>query len=310
MEDFYRPSLIGRGGLIVPTTVPGTNFALKNHMVQLLRQNCQFHGFKDEDANEHFDKYLSITQFIKQNEVSQDIINLNLFPFSLTHEAESWFYTLKTHSIHTWEEMYLKLGKDLNLVCRNVLTIESCFLIKSLLFYYGITMIDQERLVVAVGGNFMRKTPLEAYDLIENMTHHHFQWDAKVYYNTTTDMSAHYSETTFASREHVEVLGKQTGYTIQSVQHNPGPGHPNTFYYSDSDESDDDEPSEMIEDQKLIHHLSGSPTPSSRVSLLLSLPPGIVILSWRRPTYFFLIMIRLHRKSMMINSIRRKIFFF
>ncbi|GJV63141.1 hypothetical protein Tco_1473969 [Tanacetum coccineum] len=64
-------------------------------------------------------------------------------------------------------------------------------------------------------------------------------------------------------KERVEVLGKQTGYTIQSVQHNPGPGHPNTFYYSDSDESHDNEPSKMTEDQKSIHHLSGSPTPSS-----------------------------------------------
>ncbi|GJV66507.1 hypothetical protein Tco_1482016 [Tanacetum coccineum] len=73
---------------------------------------------------------------------------------------------------------------------------------------------------------------------------------------------AHYFETTFASSEQVEVLRNDTGYTIQSVQHNPGPGHPNTFYYSDSDESDDDEPSEMIEDQKSIHYLSGSPTPS------------------------------------------------
>ncbi|GKE46302.1 hypothetical protein Tco_1477560, partial [Tanacetum coccineum] len=89
-------------------------------------------------------------------------------------------------------------------------------------------------------------------------------------------MSAHYSETTFSSRERVEVIGKQTGYTIQSVQHNLGPGHPNTFYYSDSDESDDDEPSKMIEDQKSIHHLSGSPTPSSDpvvASLSPSLPP-------------------------------------
>ncbi|GKB64275.1 hypothetical protein Tco_0920461 [Tanacetum coccineum] len=109
--------------------------------------------------------------------------------------------------------------------------------------------------MVAVGGNFIRKTPQETYNLIENMTQHHFQWDAELYYNTTTDMSAHYFETTFASRERVEVLGKQTRYTIQSVQHNPGPGHPNTFYYSDSDESGDDEPSEMIKDQNLIHHL-------------------------------------------------------
>ncbi|GJS73258.1 hypothetical protein Tco_0706099 [Tanacetum coccineum] len=110
--------------------------------------------------------------------------------------------------------------------------------------------------MVAAGGNFMWKTPQEAYDLIQNMTQHHFQWDTELYYNTTTDISSHYSKTTFASRE-------RAGYTIQSVQHNPGPGHPKTFYYSDSDESDDDEPSEMIEDQKLIHHLSGSPTPSS-----------------------------------------------
>ncbi|GKD87402.1 hypothetical protein Tco_1358556 [Tanacetum coccineum] len=115
--------------------------------------------------------------------------------------------------------------------------------------------------MVVAGCNFMRKTPQEAYDLIENMTQHHFQWDAELYYNTT--MSAHYSETTFASRERVEVLGKQTGYTIQSVQHNPRPGHPNTFYYSESNKSDDDEPAEIIKDHKLIHHLSGSPTPSS-----------------------------------------------
>ncbi|GJX53312.1 reverse transcriptase domain-containing protein [Tanacetum coccineum] len=294
MEDFYQPSLIGRGGPIVPTTVSGADFALKYHMVQLLRQNCQFHGFKDEDANEHLDKYLSITQFIKQNGVSQDIINLNLFPFSLTHEAESWFYTLKTHSIHTWEEMVFKflskyypysralqLRKEIfnfrQLPTESVFEawerFKSCLrkcpdhkillLNQILTFYYGIMMIDQERLMVAAGGNFMRKTPQEAYDLIENMTHHHFQWDAKLYYNTTTDMSAHYSETTFASRKRVEVLGKKTGYTIQNVQHNPGPGHPNTFYYSDSDESDNEEPSKMIKEQKSIHHSSGSPTPSS-----------------------------------------------
>nr|GEY18322.1 hypothetical protein [Tanacetum cinerariifolium] len=76
-------------------------------------------------------------------------------------------------------------------------------------------------------------------------------------------MSAHYSDTTYTSIAPVEVLRKQTAYTIQSVRHQPGPGHPNTIYYSDFDESDEDEPSEVIEVQRSIHHLSGGPTPSS-----------------------------------------------
>ncbi|GJY33084.1 hypothetical protein Tco_0417553 [Tanacetum coccineum] len=87
-------------------------------------------------------------------------------------------------------------------------------------------------------------------------------------------MSAYYSETTFASRERVEFLGKQTGYTIQSVQHNLGPDHPNTFYYLDSNESNDDEPAKMIEDQKSIHYLNGSPTPFSD-PVVVSLSPSL-----------------------------------
>ncbi|GJY11403.1 hypothetical protein Tco_0379588 [Tanacetum coccineum] len=69
-------------------------------------------------------------------------------------------------------------------------------------------------------------------------------WDSKVQYDTTTDMSAHYYKTTFTSNEQIKVLGKQTAYTSQSVQHQLGLGHPNTFHYTYSDESDKDEPSE------------------------------------------------------------------
>ncbi|GJS12555.1 hypothetical protein Tco_0407027 [Tanacetum coccineum] len=118
--------------------------------------------------------------------------------------------------------------------------------------------------MVSAGGNFMRKTPQEAYDLIDNMTQHHFQWDAEVYYETTTGESAHYSKTTSALNAQIEVLGKQIAYTIQSVQHQPGLGLHNTVYYSDdSNESDEDEPSEVLDIQKPIHSLSGNPTPSS-----------------------------------------------
>ncbi|GKF14329.1 reverse transcriptase domain-containing protein, partial [Tanacetum coccineum] len=73
-----------------------------------------------------------------------------------------------------------------------------------LTFYHGITMIDREKIMMAVDGYIMRKTPQEAYDLIENMTLYNFQWDAEVYYDTTTGVSAHYSETTFALSAQIE----------------------------------------------------------------------------------------------------------
>ncbi|GKE21031.1 hypothetical protein Tco_1432543 [Tanacetum coccineum] len=89
-------------------------------------------------------------------------------------------------------------------------------------------------------------------------------WDAEVYYDTTTGVTTNYSNTTSALSAQIKVLGKQTAYTIQSVQHQPGPSHPNTIYYLDDyDESDEDGPSEVLDIQKPIHSLSGNLTPSS-----------------------------------------------
>ncbi|GKA88377.1 hypothetical protein Tco_0810141 [Tanacetum coccineum] len=67
-------------------------------------------------------------------------------------------------------------------------------------FYHGITMVDRDKIM-----------------------------DTEVYYDTTTGVTDHYSDTTSTLN---------------------------------SDESDDDEPFVMIEDQKSIYHLSGGPTPS------------------------------------------------
>nr|GEU76888.1 reverse transcriptase domain-containing protein [Tanacetum cinerariifolium] len=40
-----------------------------------------------DDANRHIDKFLEITQYMKQNGVSDDALRLSLFPYSLTHHA-------------------------------------------------------------------------------------------------------------------------------------------------------------------------------------------------------------------------------
>ncbi|GJV18436.1 reverse transcriptase domain-containing protein [Tanacetum coccineum] len=63
---------------------------------------------RGDDANKHLYKFLTVTQSMKQNGVTDDALCLYLFPYSLTHHATAWFDRLPKNSIHTFWEMTLK----------------------------------------------------------------------------------------------------------------------------------------------------------------------------------------------------------
>nr|GFC00284.1 reverse transcriptase domain-containing protein [Tanacetum cinerariifolium] len=44
-------------------------------------------------------------------------------------------------------------------------------------FYKGFTLRHRDTINVATGGTFMKRLPEECYDLIENMTAHHNDWE-------------------------------------------------------------------------------------------------------------------------------------
>ncbi|GKE31760.1 hypothetical protein Tco_1451082, partial [Tanacetum coccineum] len=81
MEELCQPSINGRGGPIAPIPIEATDFGLRHHMIQQVQNTCQFHGLPGNDANRHIDKFLEITQHIKQNGVSEDTLRLSLFPY-------------------------------------------------------------------------------------------------------------------------------------------------------------------------------------------------------------------------------------
>nr|GEZ72963.1 reverse transcriptase domain-containing protein [Tanacetum cinerariifolium] len=137
MEELCQPSLNGRGGPIASISIQATNFGLKNDMIQQVQNSCQFHGLPGDDANKHLDKFLHVTQSIKVNGITDDALRLYLFPHSLKHHATAWFDRLPRNSINTFKQM------------------AKMFL----------------------GGTFMKRRPEECYDLIENMTVHHNDWD-------------------------------------------------------------------------------------------------------------------------------------
>nr|GEZ46488.1 reverse transcriptase domain-containing protein [Tanacetum cinerariifolium] len=181
MEELCQPSLNGRGGHISPIAIQATNFGLKNDMIQ---------------------------QRIKVNGVTDDSLRLYLFPHSLTHHATAWFDRLPRNSINTFEQMAkMFLGKYFlpSMVTKLINEItsfrqhpdESLFeaweRYKLLIdrcpnhnmlpvtqidtFYNGLTLRHCDTINAAAGGTFMKRRLEECYDLTENMTAHHNDWD-------------------------------------------------------------------------------------------------------------------------------------
>nr|GEW92830.1 hypothetical protein [Tanacetum cinerariifolium] len=108
MEELCQPSINGRGRPIAPIPIQATDFGLRHHMIQQVQNTCQFHRLPGDDANRHIDKFLEITQHMKQNEVSDDALHVSLFPYSLTHHAIAWYDRLPRNSIHSFDDMMTK----------------------------------------------------------------------------------------------------------------------------------------------------------------------------------------------------------
>nr|GEX01597.1 reverse transcriptase domain-containing protein [Tanacetum cinerariifolium] len=183
-------------------------FGLKNDMIQQVYNSCQFHGLPSNNANKHLDKFLHVTQSIKVNGVIDDALRLYLFPHSLTHHATDWFDRLQRNSINTFEQMakiflekyfppsmVTKLRNEINNFRQRPdeslfeawelykLSINRCHnhnmlpVTEIYTFYNDLTLRHRDTINAAAGGTFMKRHPEECYDLIENMTTHHNDWD-------------------------------------------------------------------------------------------------------------------------------------
>ncbi|GKB83665.1 reverse transcriptase domain-containing protein [Tanacetum coccineum] len=232
MEELRQPSIDGRGRPIAPILIQATDFGLRRHMIQQVQNICQFHGLPGDDANRHIDKFLEITQHMKENGVSDDALRLSLFRYSLTHHVIAWYDRLPRNSIHSFDDMMRKfLSKyfppSMVTKLRNEITkfeqkpheslfeawehyklsIDRCPNHNMLLvtqidtFYNGLTLSHRDTINAAAGGTFMQKTPKECYELIENMTTYHNHWDTSA---TRDETSRNISSTT--STESPEVV--------------------------------------------------------------------------------------------------------
>nr|GEU66218.1 reverse transcriptase domain-containing protein [Tanacetum cinerariifolium] len=195
-----------------------------------VHNSCQFHGLPCDDANKHLGKFLHVIQSIKVNGVTDDALRLYLFPHSLTHHATAWFDRLPRNSINTFEQMAkLFLGKyfppSMVTKLRNKITnfrqrtdellfeawehyklsIDRCPnhnmlpLTQIDTFYNGLTLRHRDTINAAAGGTFMKRRPEKCYDLIENMTAHHNDWDTSAQQSESSSSITSSSDTKIAA---------------------------------------------------------------------------------------------------------------
>nr|GEU38818.1 reverse transcriptase domain-containing protein [Tanacetum cinerariifolium] len=180
MEELCQPSLNGRGGPIAPISIQATTFGLKNDMIQ---------------------------QSIKVNGVTDDALRLYLFPHSLTHHATAWFDRLPRNSINTFEQMTkMFLGKYFS----------PSMVTKLINEITNFRQRPDESLFEAwERGTFMRRRSEDCYDLFENMTAHHNDWD------TLAQWSESFSSITFSSDTEIAALKAKMAEINKNIMRPP-----------------------------------------------------------------------------------------
>ncbi|KAJ4717074.1 Retrotransposon gag protein [Melia azedarach] len=200
LRDYAIPTVNEASTSIRRPAIQANNFEIKPAIIQMIQTSDQFNGLAHEDPNAHITNFLEICDTFRHNGVSDDVVKLRLFPFSLRDKAKSWLSSLPPGTITTWDDLAQKFlakffppAKTAKL--RNDIATFTQFDGESLYeawerykemmrrcphhglpkwlqvqtFYNGLGASTRTLVVAAVGGALMGKSINEAYELLEEM---------------------------------------------------------------------------------------------------------------------------------------------
>nr|GEW89004.1 reverse transcriptase domain-containing protein [Tanacetum cinerariifolium] len=186
MEELCQPSLNGWGGPIAPIAIQAINFGVKNDMIQQVQNSCQFHGLSGDDANKHLDKFLHMAKIFFEKYFPHSMVT------KLRNEITNFRQRPDESLFEACEHYKLSIDRCPNHNMLPVTQIDT--------FYNSLTLRHRDTINAVAGGTFMKRRLEECYDLIENMTAHHNDWD------TSAQQSESFSSTTSSSDTEIAAL--------------------------------------------------------------------------------------------------------
>nr|GEY98481.1 reverse transcriptase domain-containing protein [Tanacetum cinerariifolium] len=154
MEELLQAPTEGYGEAIAIPEINADHFEIKTNLLQLVQAN-PYHGFERENPHTHINNLKRITSNLKFKDVSNDVIKLVMFLYSLEGAARVWYDKEPPNSILTWE--------DLSLFTPRIYGVNP-----NRYFYNGLNENDQDSLNIAACGNLLSNTTREALHIIEN----------------------------------------------------------------------------------------------------------------------------------------------
>ena len=104
MENLWNSFIHNIYSAITQPAVDANDYELEPALIIMVQQN-QFAGHPTENPSEHLGRFLRIADSNKMSGVKSEVIQLQLFPFSLRDMAMTWFNSLPLESVNTWEEL-------------------------------------------------------------------------------------------------------------------------------------------------------------------------------------------------------------
>ncbi|RVW12110.1 hypothetical protein CK203_087303 [Vitis vinifera] len=147
MREYMHPQRIGMGSCIV---LPNEPIVIKTHLVPLLPQ---FHGMENENPYIHIKDFEEVCHTFQEGIASIELMRLKLFPFTLKDKAKyiEVVNACPHHGFDTW--MLVSY------------------------FYEGMSPTMKQLLETMCGGDFMSKSPDEAFEFLNYVAEISRSWD-------------------------------------------------------------------------------------------------------------------------------------
>ncbi|KAL4384947.1 hypothetical protein GQ457_15G016930 [Hibiscus cannabinus] len=105
VRDYLAEDLEGLNHVVTMPDFEAEHFELKPVMFNMLNTLGQFGGTPNENAKQHVKSFLEICNSFKIHGVSNDVLKLKLFPYSLRDKAKTWLNNLQPGSLQSWTQL-------------------------------------------------------------------------------------------------------------------------------------------------------------------------------------------------------------